>query len=142
MRNRQVAKSLNITRVVMGLLLIIVPGLLTSWKIAAKSMEEYSAGGQNEVMAYEQRYAEMKKVLPVVGKIGYLTDLTDQPVSDAKKNADYCITQYVLAPVLLIRGTSPKLIIANMHQEPNFAENLSIVNDFRGGLFLLSHKNQ
>jgi len=70
--------------------------------------------------------------------VGYISDCNDN--SDENGIA-FGMTQYVLSPILLVRGTKRDFIVGNFHRaRPNtkaFAkENLSIYKDFGNGVIL------
>ena len=70
--------------------------------------------------------------------LGYVSDYAD---SSDESGIAFSMTQYVLAPILLVRGTKRDLIVGNFHRaKPNIKafekENLSIYKDFGNGVIL------
>ena len=70
--------------------------------------------------------------------IGYVSDYDDN--SDENGIA-FSMTQYVLSPILLVRGTKRDVIVGNFQNvKPNIKafekENLSIYKDFGNGVIL------
>ena len=70
--------------------------------------------------------------------VGYVSDYDDN--SDENGIA-FRMTQYVLAPIILVRGLKPNFIICNFqHTQPDIKaykkENLSIHKDFGNGVIL------
>ena len=70
--------------------------------------------------------------------VGYVSDYDDN--SDENGIA-FSMTQYVLSPILLVRGTKRDFIVGNFHRaKPNYKafekENLSMYRDFGDGVIL------
>jgi hypothetical protein len=81
----------------------------------------------------DQRFAELKGLLPEHGVVGYIGDSTD-PI------ADYYLTQYALAPLVVEHSLKHPLIVGNFPSSPaRVAEyNLRIIRDFGNGVLLLA----
>ena len=70
--------------------------------------------------------------------VGYVSDYDDNSNEDG---IAYTMTQYVLAPIILVRGIKRNFIIGNFHSiKPNIKayekENLSLIRDFGNGVIL------
>ena len=66
------------------------------------------------------RFAPVRGALPFVrGVIGYISD-SDVPGADfnaANDEGEYILTQYALAPIVLVRGTDQEWNLANLSRE-------------------------
>jgi hypothetical protein len=87
----------------------------------------------DEITLYEERFSELKKLLPSHGIVGYVSD-TDE--------GDLYKTQYVLAPVILTKTFDPHLIVANFSRAsamPNllYGKPYKIIKNFNNGVALL-----
>ena len=101
-------------------------------------MQRYNRKALDEITEYEKRYRGLKAVLQNQAIVGYVSDLIDG--SDEDEIA-YTITQYVLVPIILVRGKRPDFIIGNFQRaKPDIKayekENLSLHRDFGNGVML------
>ena len=101
-------------------------------------MQRYNRQELDQITIYENRFAELKAVLQNQLIVGYVSDYDDN--SDENGIA-FSMTQYVLAPIILVRGTKPDFIVGNFHRaKPDIKafekENLSIHKDFGNGVIL------
>ena len=88
------------------------------------------------VVMDENRFAQVRAILPSRGTIGYLSD------TDASSVRDYYLTQYFLAPLVVAPDSAHGLVIANFTSHspmaPAAAANGFIIErDFSNGLGLL-----
>jgi hypothetical protein len=65
--------------------------------------------GKDEVTMYDRRFEELRKALPKRGLVGYVHDQTDE-VETIKA---YYLTQYALAPIMVVHGIEPDLVVGN-----------------------------
>jgi hypothetical protein len=105
--------------------------------------------GHDEVTLHEKRFASVRELLPSHGIVGYIDDNSGQTVARFK---EYFLTQYTVAPVVLIdpnfSGTDSEilkredvLIISNLHHSvPDhriFTDRYTtLLKDFGNGLQL------
>ena len=84
----------------------------------------------------EKRFEELRKVLPAGGRVGFISDKLR--TSRRASLLRYFHTQYALAPIVLVEGTSPDLIIGNFGKfDPeSIPEELILVRVFSSGLML------
>lgn len=71
----------------------------------------------DELILYDTRFAEIKRMLPSWGIIGYASDST--PHLAAMK---FYYTQYALAPLVLVRDTTYDFIVCYFFYGKNFSE--------------------
>lgn len=85
----------------------------------------------------DQRFAALKTLLPENGVVGYLGD----SVND---KADYYLTQYALAPLIVEHSLNRPLIVGNFLSSPPEIDehNLRIIRDFGDGVLLLAPKDE
>lgn len=88
---------------------------------------------------YDHRFDALRRWLPARGVVGYLGN------QDEDELANYLVTQYSLAPILIDHSADHALVIGNFSSAalatpPRVPANLRIVHDFGGGLFLLEER--
>lgn len=89
--------------------------------------------GKDPGLQYEKRLVELRPFLPSRGVVGYVSDTGDE---------HFLRTQYVLAPVILIRTPGPRFIVANFSHAsflPKliYGKNYRIIKDFNNGVAFL-----
>lgn len=85
--------------------------------------------------ASDERFAALKAALPPQGIVGY--------VGDSESPADYYLTQYALAPLIVDHSSSHPLVIGNFSKSPaaGWKGNLQLVKDFGNGVILFANKD-
>ena len=101
-------------------------------------MQRYNRQELDQITIYENRFAELKAVLQNQLIVGYVSDYDD---SSDENGIAFRMTQYVLSPILLVRGTKRDFIVGNFQRaKPNIKalekENLSMYKDFGDGIIL------
>lgn len=95
----------------------------------------------DEVSLNEKRFEHLKRLLPSHGIVGYITD--KEGPDDLATHEQYLRVQYVLAPVIVDRGTKHPLIVGNLTrpgtapQAFTASKRLTLVKDFGNGVLLL-----
>ena len=117
---------------------IIVLSFQYNFRALQKGIERYKRGEPDQITIYEKRFMALKAMLQNSLVIGYVSDYDDN--SDENGIA-FSMTQYVLSPILLVRGTKRDVIVGNFQNvKPNIKafekENLSIYKDFGNGVIL------
>ena len=72
---------------------------------------------QDPVTIWESKFNKLKKALPVeVKTVGYLADwdIPGIEYSNGDQHGEYVLVQYVLSPVIAVRGTEQEWIIGNL----------------------------
>ena len=91
-----------------------------------------------DVVAYINRFAQLRKDLPKDTVIGYLTDAEPNLTSTY---AEFGLAQYALIPVMVANNVNQKLVMANVHtpQPPSFYQGrgFELVRDYGNGVMLL-----
>jgi hypothetical protein len=136
-------------RIKAGWLLLI---LLTGYAVLsllAQSIGIYiDLPDKDPVTIHEARIAQLKGSLPASGEIGYVTTVENEQIfayERAMKNveylAQYALTQYTLAPLLVRNSPELPLVVGNFLDgppAPGFLEKNGLVpiKDFGDGLIL------
>lgn len=97
--------------------------------------------GPDGISTFEMRLDGLRRVMPPRGVIGYLSD-PKAPRDDLAVAAEYYLTQYSLAPVIVVRGADQRFVIGNFHRLPvdpaQFQpRGLALERDFGEGVVLL-----
>jgi hypothetical protein len=92
------------------------------------------------ITRYELRFNALKRVLPPRGVVGYASGLPPEEfVSEDFKR--FLLTEYALAPLVIVDDTTPELVIGNFDPERirdvPALPGLETVRDFGDGLRLL-----
>jgi hypothetical protein len=117
---------------------IIIFSFHNNFKALQKGIHRYKRKELDQVTIYEKRFIELKALLQNHLVVGYVSDYDDNSDEDG---IAYSMTQYVLAPTILVRGIKRNFIVGNFHSaKPNIKayekENLSLYRDFGNGVIL------
>lgn len=97
--------------------------------------------GTDVAVEHERRLADVSEALPQRGQVGYLTDL---PRNVRRASCELYLTQYVLAPVLVEPGSTPVLVLLNLHEGEGLPKpdtgGMILVEDFGDGVLLFRHR--
>lgn len=112
--------------------------------IIAESKLYFSTKESNRFIMHDNKFKELTRILPDFSTVGYFTDQDD---SELNKLEAFGLTQYALAPVILVNNTEPQLIVAHFYKPINinrFCEenNYRLLNDFDNGVMLLSQREE
>jgi hypothetical protein len=95
-----------------------------------------------QVQSYIERYAGLTKLLPAHGIVGYLSDDPGNALTSASDARRFFLTQYALAPLIVVRDSNQALVICNV-QDPTGVSRaceksgLLLVHDLGNGVALL-----
>lgn len=128
-----------------GLLgLIVLAGLYASVQnlLATRSLGRL---GDDPVADWEQRFAPIRQRLPFQrGLVGYISasSVPGASYDAANEEGEYVLTQYAMAPVILVKGADQEWDIANLDRAAFEAWSRANGEAFevvvsRGGLYLL-----
>ena len=127
------------TRSAIGLMLLLAYVAVsdTRW-IYRAGRAMLDAGEEDHITRYERRYRELKLALPRRGVIGYVSGAGPFGTEEFRR---YLLTEYALAPLVVINDTTPDLIVGNFHPDSVPAgppsPGLQLVRDFGDGVWLL-----
>ena len=97
------------------------------------------------VADWEKRFTPLKERLPFVrGVVGYISDSSIPGVDydAANDEGEYILTQYVMSPIILVKGTNQEWNIGNLGREAyrvwsQSNQGLFQVTAYKDGLYLL-----
>jgi hypothetical protein len=133
-------------RVRVGVLSMILFALLSSGLALRWTLERAASGSRrDEVGRYEARFQTLRSALPSTGVVGYLAEPKG---SERPFDADYAkrfyLTQYALAPLIVVDSTEPALVIGNFRsagaKRGGTNLGLILVGDFGDGVLLFRHQ--
>jgi hypothetical protein len=118
--------------------LLVVPPLLANLSGFGDVLRSlHRSERQDEVSAHEKRLEPLKAVLPERGVVGYVTDAAD--VEQAKR---FYMTQYVLAPLIVVEGATPRLVVGDFSDtataDAHFDHGSIAAQAFGSGILLLT----
>ncbi len=93
------------------------------------------------VAAFDNRFSSLRKAVSPKSVFGYISE---NPPNTLASQAEYYLTQYALAPALVIESARLPLVVANMRTAtPNAAllqaNHLTPMQDFSSGILLCRH---
>jgi hypothetical protein len=107
---------------------------------------------RDPVSLHEERIAQLKGVLPTSGAVGYLSSMENEKIFAFEKSfrnveylAQYVLTQYTLAPLIVHNSPKYALVVGNFLDGPPPAglpekNGLVPLKDFGEGLLLYQRK--
>lgn len=131
-------------RVRIGVLSVIFFALLSSGLALRQALDPPPwAVAQDEISRYEARFRLLRSALPREGIAGYLSEPW-RPPHDLDWLKGFFLTQYALAPLVVVDGTAPPFVIGNFRSadpERDIADpTLVLVRDFGNGVLLFRHQ--
>src|SRR5215210_4428795 len=103
-----------------ALLLVLLYAGASTVRWLQRGAEWPTHTSQDEISTYERRFAELRKMLPAQGVVGYVGYPEPTGATPREANAAallhfrrYLLAQYVLAPVLLSESTEPEFVVGN-----------------------------
>jgi hypothetical protein len=124
---------------------IIVASVTNIYELKLQ-MTSFSAGADRDMDGYLERLQRVRKLMPDVQTIGYLSDvaLADMP-ANPEQFKRYSLTKYSLVPVLLHDSADDEYVIGSF-SSPRAANkarhDFAIVADFGDDLLLLHRKSE
>ncbi len=126
------------------LVLLVAIGLYASIRNLI-STRDLGSTSDDPVADWEKRFTALKQRLPFErGVVGYISDSSIPGVSydAANDEGEYVLTQYVMSPIVIVKGTDQEWDIANLSR-PAFEQWSKAnagkfeVTAYKGGLYLL-----
>ena len=124
-----------------GIVIIVLCAFLQNVSEFGNSVKRYLKSPRtDEVTRHEDRFTDLRKVLPKHGVVGYVTDQ-----HHPEGGREYFQTQYTLAPAIITGGKENHLVIGNFHGTADgndIAKTLDLVLlcEFGNGLFLFKNE--
>jgi hypothetical protein len=124
--------------------IVVAQFVFTSFILFSKASEfPRRHDNLDSITSYENRFTELRRILPSRGVVGYATELpSDKILSDAGASAEYYITQYSLAPIILDNTKDHSLVVGNFHGPSITEPGLALVRDFGNGVMLFGRKEK
>lgn len=133
------------SRIRVALLLVVLYAGASAVRWLDQATQWPAEARQDEISENDRRFEGMRAELPTTGRVGYLGDPIVGGDTARERNDTalrffrrYLLAQYTLAPVLLVEGTEPELLVGNFDPgairpaPPGFR----LVRDFGDGLVL------
>ncbi len=128
-----------------GALILIVLGSLSASIQNLISTKDLGSIHDDPVADWEKRFGPLKESLPFKrGVVGYISDSSIPGASfdAANDEGEYVLTQYMLAPIILVKGTDQEWNIGNLGRQAfqmwsSSNQGRFEVVPFKGGLYLL-----
>src|SRR5262245_63431211 len=96
-----------------GVLLLAAIGLLSNALLLRRTESVEAAGlGTGDVGSYLRRFDPLRRELPTHVTVGYESDLEDS-LTDRQEVKRFYLAQYALAPVIVVAGAKPDLVVGN-----------------------------
>src|SRR5260370_15480415 len=100
-------------RVRVGVLSVILFALLSSGLALRGALDPPPwTIAQDEITRYEARFRLLRGALPPTGVVGYFSE-ANLPPHDLDWWKGFCLSEYALAPLILVDNTTPALVIGN-----------------------------
>lgn len=94
---------------------------------------------------WEKHLTPLKNDLPTRGVIGYIFQNGTPPdfiLDSMDDQEEYFLTQYTLAPLIVVRGTSPQWVIGNFSEKSPLSkiQDHQIIHSYGWGIYLMQEK--
>jgi GT2 family glycosyltransferase len=134
----------QLRRMRIGLYLLVLFGVVSNLRLLAQERREFAdIARPDEITRYEDRFRELRQMLPPVARVGYLTDVDSGAALDADAARlafkQYVLTQYALLPAIVLPGIHGSLIVGNFDSAASHSRETSgrtLVHDFGNGVML------
>ena len=132
-------------RLALGLIVLASVAASIQNLLATRSLGSVS---DDPVADWEKRFEPIRARLPFKrGVVGYISDASvpGMPYDAANDEGEYVLTQYALAPIIIVKGTNQEWNIANLDRAAFAAWQQANggtfdVTPFKGGLYLLHRR--
>lgn len=131
-------------RAKLGISLFLLLALLSAFRALKESsffIPLLPPAGNDGTTSFVNRFKELKDDLPQQETVGYITDIPSEQAG--LFGAEYFMTQYALAPILVDSNNNHPLVIGNFHQPDysniTFGKRLLLRQDFGNGIVLFNY---
>lgn len=126
-------------RVRAALVIMILSVLFSDAVYLGLEVRRFTESPSDKITEAEKRFCALKPFLAGNKVIGYISDLP--------QDAEYAKLQYVVSPVIVVRGTSRPLVVGNFHKHVSVPEisgnpHLVLVKEFDGGIQLFRNEKE
>ena len=131
-------------RHIFAVALLLSVSVLSAAGLLLNLVQQVSVPGVAEqIPNFLARFNEIRKDLPAREEIGYINDATPDATVRLE---EYYLTQYALAPAVIVDSPDERLVVANFHQPANQAmlknRQLTVKRDYGAGVLLLQKAPQ
>lgn len=146
---RKIRTFFNHYRIRTGLILLVAVTLYANLNLLLTRVQLYrELPGTDPISFHEGRIEPLRKALPPLAAVGYVTTvendllfLNERSFRDVEFLAQYYLTQYTLAPVLVYNSPDQAWVVGNFLSGPADPERirklgLTLRRDFGDGLIL------
>lgn len=132
------------SRVLGAVLCVAAVSVLSVGRFFVRIADFYpTAPSPDGVTEFNNRFRELRAMLPPRGVIGYMTD-PNVPPGDTNAQAEYYLAQYALAPVLVVNSSEQRYVVGNFHLEIAKGglrdRGFKLVREFGNGIVLLENE--
>lgn len=121
-------------RTTIATLIFVLCCLLSSVRVVRDAPKPGHFSVDDIVERSDRRFGTLKAALPRRGVVGY--------VGESGNLADYYLTQYTLAPLIVDHSANHPLVVGNFPaSSPPPAESLRLLKDFGNGVLLFAKKD-
>jgi hypothetical protein len=104
----------------------------------------YNQKAESKESHHERRLEKIKDILPEHGIVGYFTNREYNTDDDTMF---FYLTQYALSPLIILRGTKPQIIIADVNDSFNIIEfnnkyNCRLLKNFGDGILVFRKRTE
>lgn len=130
-----------------GIFIIALLSIFNCFRLFSKTGNEWlNTNSVDQVTKYEIRFEGVKAILPARGVIGYITEASPKEVmADGDLQAEYYLTQYAVAPVVVDNNPARNIVIGNFHSSaiPDMRSygRFGITQNFDNGIILLRNED-
>lgn len=140
------------SRVRLGIAFLLLLALAAAGEMAVRAVHllrdsrvalEDGSVGPDRVGPYERRFAELREALPARGVVGYVND-AGNAFADLDALQEYFMTQYSLAPVIVVNSVDLPLVVGNLSGDVSgrLGDRFRVLHDFGSGVVLLSGESR
>jgi hypothetical protein len=131
-------------RVLGAILSVAAVSLLSVGRLFIQVSDFYpKAPVPDGVTEFDGRFAALRGMLPTKGVIGYMTD-PETPPADVNAQAEFHLTQYALAPILVVNSPQQRFVVGNFHKVVTTGSlrdrGFKTVREFGRGIVLLENE--
>lgn len=136
-------------RVTIGIILLFLFAIFTNSKLFMETARRMPKNiGSDWISSHERRFAELSKLLPSHGLVGYVTDRRPEEVFYSLRSLkEYYLTQYALSPVIVLNSQEPKFIVSNFSTSSAMSKFLAdrkfvLLKNFGDGVALFERRGR
>jgi hypothetical protein len=135
----------DVRRMRTGLVVLVLFALAANLRLLVRELRDLAAiAPPDEITRYEDRFRELRRSLPLQGRVGYVTDAAPAAVAGADPARlafkRYVLTQYALLPTLVLPDMPGALTVGNFDTaggiDSEVTRGRTLVRDVGNGVML------